>query len=87
MDELMTAELDELDQLNVVAHGEYSTKTWQLRDKLRARRKALIDADTDPAPPPAEPDEAVAGAQADAPDTPVDVAEADEPAAANTAAE
>jgi hypothetical protein len=58
------------------------TKTWQLRDKLRARRKALIDADTDPAPPPAEPDEAVADAQADAPDTPVDVAEADEPGAA-----
>ena len=45
VDELDSEALDELEQLNVVAHGEYSVAAWELRDKIRARRKTLTAAD------------------------------------------
>ena len=43
VDELDTEVLDELEQLSVVAHGEYSIAAWELRDKIRARRKTLSE--------------------------------------------
>ena len=39
--ELDGGALDELERLNVVAHGEYSVAAWELRDKIGARRKQL----------------------------------------------
>jgi ParB/RepB/Spo0J family partition protein len=88
MGQLRAAELDELEPLIAVAHGEYSAAAWALRDKLRARRGALTDADAGTEAQ-VEPDASVDPAQANAPsepDEPVDVV--DEPAhAAHTAAE
>jgi hypothetical protein len=48
--ELDAQALDELEQLNPVAYGEYSTQAWELREKIRARRTALESGDTGEAP-------------------------------------
>jgi hypothetical protein len=55
--ELDAQALDELEQLNPVAYGEYSTQAWELREKIRARRNTLQNQDTGGAPsdPGAEP--------------------------------
>ncbi len=53
--ELGSEALDELEQLAPVAYGEYSAAAWELRDKIRARRKTLTAADsTADTPQPAE---------------------------------
>jgi len=41
IDELAGEQLDELEQLGSVAHGEYSSAAWKLRAKVRTRREAL----------------------------------------------
>jgi len=41
IDELGGEQLDELERLSRLAHGEYSTRAWQLRDAIGARRSAL----------------------------------------------
>jgi hypothetical protein len=43
LDDLVADELDELERLADVAHGECTMAAWQLRDKVRARRKTLTD--------------------------------------------
>jgi hypothetical protein len=69
MDQLSAAELDELEPLIAVAHDEYSAAAWALRDKLRARRRALTDADAGTEAQ-VEPDASVDPAQANAPGEP-----------------
>ena len=60
--ELGTDELDELEQLAAVGHGEYMPATLTLRSQVRARRQQLADAAT---PPDANADNQAASAPAD----------------------
>ena len=81
VDELDDAQLAELEQAGRLAHGEYTTPAYALRDKVRTRRAAIAaaagpdsDSDQDAAAP-----EAIDGAGVnEEPD--VDVDEALEPA-------
>ncbi|MFP5364307.1 MAG: ParB/RepB/Spo0J family partition protein [Thermoleophilia bacterium] len=56
IDELTGEELDELERLSRVAHGEYSAQAWKLRDAIRARRTALDGAGDDEATAEQEPE-------------------------------
>jgi hypothetical protein len=46
LEQLDAKELDELERLADVAHGQYTAAAWQLRDKIRTRRTTLTDATT-----------------------------------------
>jgi hypothetical protein len=50
LDQLDAEQLDELERLADVAHGQYTTDAWQLRDKVGTRRRALADASSDEGP-------------------------------------
>ena len=58
--ELGTEELDELEQLAVEAHGEYTAAAFALRGQLRTRRQALADAAATTADPGAAVDDGAA---------------------------